>query len=146
MPATLNRCPSQLTKADLWAEVQRCHKRLEIDRYWKLTGECVRIPYGQRNHYPDGISCRDETIRLQDDVKKRSELKKMWLRVEVSSCADGTMKIEPEWRGVRKYTPEDGGGPGLLSRLSAAQWCQSLINAHLGQGLPKAKDVKGILK
>lgn len=78
--------------------------------------------------------------------RKRSNLQRLWLRVEVFSLSDGTMKIEPEWRGVRIYTPEDGGGPGLLSRLAAAKWCQSLINAHLGKGLPKAKDVKGILK
>ena len=64
-------------------------------------------------------------------TKTGGPLRRMWERVEVKSCADGSMKIEPVWKGVREYTEADGGGPGLLSRLSAAKWCEFVINQHL---------------
>lgn len=53
-----------------WAaadEIERCHRRLEIDRMWKLGpdgGVPVTIPYAERASFPDGITCRDETISL----------------------------------------------------------------------------------
>ena len=67
--------------------------------------------------------------------KKRTyqPLRRMWERVEVTSFADGTMKIEPVWKGVKPYTEADGGGPGLMSRLSAAKWCELLINEAIAQ-------------
>ena len=57
----------------------------------------------------------------------RRSLKRLWSSVKVMSCADGTLKIVPSWRGVRKYTPVEGGGPGLLSRLRAAELLGVLI-------------------
>jgi hypothetical protein len=43
--------------------------RLEIDHAWQfMNGEKVRveIPPEERDRFPDGIECRNETIRLQD--------------------------------------------------------------------------------
>lgn len=59
-----------------------------------------------------------------------SPLKKMWVRVEVKSCADGSLRVDPDWIGP-KYDPEDGGGPGVGERLSAAAWLELLINKHM---------------
>ena len=38
----------------------------------------------------------------------------------VSSRADGTLLIEPDY--IDKYDPENGGGPGLMTRLALATW------------------------
>lgn len=44
----------------------------------------------------------------------------------VKSCADGTLRIEPVYNPAkfRPYTPENGGGPGLMTRLDLAEWCE----------------------
>ena len=34
------------------------------------------------------------------------------------SRADGTILISPDWPQFPKWTEEEGGGPGILSRLS----------------------------
>lgn len=56
--------------ARLRREIRRCHRRLEIDRLYKLNGKGKlvpeKVPYERRLSIPDGISCRDETIRMQD--------------------------------------------------------------------------------
>lgn len=54
-------------------EIERCHARLEIDRAYTLNGdnlEGLRIPWADRLSMPDGIACRDETIRLLDNLKR----------------------------------------------------------------------------
>ncbi len=56
----------------LRAEIDRCHERLEIKRMHRMnlaTGETtpVDIPLQERASLPDGIDCRDETIRLLRD-------------------------------------------------------------------------------
>ena len=43
----------------------------------------------------------------------RRELRAMWSKVAVYSCADGTFRIEPQWR--KKYQ-----SPGLFGRMHAA--------------------------
>lgn len=61
----------------------------------------------------------------------KAYLRRAWESVKVASCADGSLKIVPEWKGARKYTPEDGGGPGLLNRLGAAEALEQELNAML---------------
>ncbi len=54
-------------------EVTRCHARLEIDCIYQTVGKefgKVAVPYAERGSIPDGIECRDETIRLQDEQIK----------------------------------------------------------------------------
>lgn len=42
---------------------------------------------------------------------------------KVKSCADGTLRVEPDyinpWKG-----PEEGGGPGLFTRMALATWVE----------------------
>lgn len=48
-------------------EIDRCHARLEIDHVWHATsgGDIpVRVTYSDRVGMPDGIECRDETIKI----------------------------------------------------------------------------------
>ena len=62
----------------LLAEIDRCHARLEIDRVWHATtgGDVPkRVSYAERNTIPDGIECRDETIKMQDERIKALEAK-----------------------------------------------------------------------
>lgn len=58
--------------AELEAEQDRCHKRLEIDVAWRLPKEGdelepFTIPMAERATFPDGISARDETIRILEE-------------------------------------------------------------------------------
>lgn len=58
--------------AELAAEVERCHARLEIDRHLFSYGDGddlieVFIPLHDREKFPDGIEARDVTIREQDE-------------------------------------------------------------------------------
>ena len=62
---------------------------------------------------------------------RRYTLMPLWKSAQVVSCADGTIKVTPVWKGVLEYTEGEGGGPGLLMRLSAAQRLQDLIDAQL---------------
>ena len=41
---------------------------------------------------------------------------------KVSSLADGNLLIEPDYHNPR-ISDEEGGGPGLFTRLSLAEWC-----------------------
>ena len=70
-------------------------------------------------------------------AKKRARttrrLPALWSSAKVKSCADGSMTVEPVWVGIREYTPEDGGGPGLLTRLEGAHALQKEINALLAR-------------
>ena len=48
-------------------EVARCHARLEIDHIYQVEVDGMvrrEIPYEERTKYPDGIDCRNETIKL----------------------------------------------------------------------------------
>ena len=47
----------------------------------------------------------------------------------VKSCADGTLIVTPDWPRFPKYTDEDGGGPGLFSRLALAHDLEAWLNA-----------------
>jgi len=58
----------------LRAEVVRCHARLEIDHVFRMPPDAedgddlIRedVPMSERAEMVDGIACRDETIKLQD--------------------------------------------------------------------------------
>lgn len=50
-------------------EIERCHGRLEIDHVYRAVNGAMRrveLPFEDRAVIPDGISCRDETIKLLD--------------------------------------------------------------------------------
>lgn len=49
---------------------------------------------------------------------------------KVDSRADGTFIIRPEWKGP-KWTPEDGGGPGLFTRLATARAISRILNRRV---------------
>lgn len=59
----------------------------------------------------------------------RRVLKRMWTNVAVYSCADGTLRIEPTWNKAiyGTYTPKDGGGPGMFSRMHSAYLVECLM-------------------
>ena len=57
---------------DLEAKLRKAEERLEIDHEYvpnNYTGELerVEVPAQERSKYPDGITCRDATIKLQDE-------------------------------------------------------------------------------
>lgn len=57
-------------------EIERLRSRLEVDHTWRLKdGSLERVPAKLPEHL-DGISCRDETIKLlEDNIEKlRSEI------------------------------------------------------------------------
>lgn len=73
----LKGIPADLTLVEAKREIARCHARLEIDHAYRMKGKkLVRftIPYADRMRFPDGISCRDDSIRLLD--LRVEELKK----------------------------------------------------------------------
>lgn len=60
--------------------------RLEIDHRFVLKrGKMVRetIPAAERDSFPDGITCRDETIKLQDEELARLRADRDRLRAEL---------------------------------------------------------------
>jgi hypothetical protein len=48
------------------AEIDRCHARLEIDHYWRISDnddsdlERVDLPINERETFPDAVEARDE--------------------------------------------------------------------------------------
>lgn len=65
--------------------------------------------------------------------KRRTPLQKLWLSATVDSCVGGTMRVTPKWPG-KPCNPEDGGGPGIFTRMYAARQLQTLIRRHLKGG------------
>lgn len=59
----------------------------------------------------------------------------------VISLSDGKLQLTPAWPQFPKWTPEDGGGPGLLSRLGLADDLERWLNAPYGD--QKATDGRG---
>lgn len=54
----------------LRAYVARLERRLEIDRFHNENGNEFSVPPEERQTFPDGIECRDATIRLlKDEIK-----------------------------------------------------------------------------
>lgn len=48
---------------------------------------------------------------------------------KVQSCADGSLTVVPTWPQFGTYTPENGGGPGVFSRLWLAGDLARWLNA-----------------
>ena len=46
----------------------------------------------------------------------------------VDSRADGAMVVSPAWPQFPKWTPEDGGGPGVTSRVFLASELERWLN------------------
>ena len=72
----------------------------------------------------------------------RRALRSMWESVYVCSCADGTIKIEPQWNKKRfgVYSDEYGGGPGVFSRMAAANMVRDVLNInHIAAAGKKVK-------
>lgn len=76
-------------------------------------------------------------------LKNEGRLSTLISSVTVESCADGTMKVTPTYKGVRPYNERDGGGPSLLTRLATAVRMEKFLNRHLqrrGSGQSYGKD------
>ena len=64
---------------------------------------------------------------------RRSPLLKESGPYMVGSKANGEIYISPAWPQCPKYTVEDGGGPGLFSRLRLAADIAEFLNAPYTQ-------------
>ena len=73
---------------------------------------------------------------------RRAQLQTLIESVKVVPLANGDLRVTPVWRGVRSYTEEYGGGPGVLTRLTAASCLQRFLNAHLKTDSRKARKGK----
>lgn len=72
-PATADLA-ARLAKAE--REIERCHKRLEIDHAFKLVDgglERFDVPKDERASWPDAVSCRDETIAILEHRAEAAE-------------------------------------------------------------------------
>ncbi len=49
-------------------------------------------------------------------------------RYRVNSRADGSLVVRPEWPQFPPWTEEDGGGPGLISRVLLAERLERWLN------------------
>ena len=47
----------------------------------------------------------------------------------VSSCADGSIRIYPQWPGIPVYNDNDGGGPSMGDRMELARELELHLNA-----------------
>lgn len=54
--------------------------------------------------------------------RKVYTLRPLWTRVRVTSCSDGTLRVEPNWK-TRSH--------GLMTRMISASRLQRLVNAYL---------------
>lgn len=68
---------------------------------------------------------------MADPRSRNAGMRALWKSARVESCANGAMRIWPQWKGVKPYNDEDGGGPGLLSRIAAAELLQDMIDHAL---------------
>lgn len=121
----------------LFAEVRRCHARLEIDHAWRPArdGETperdglVRepIPYERRASEPDGIECRDATIAMLQERLAWSQAENARLREAIPDAEErrhlGTLRrmtlpahvlLYPERRALEVFE-------AWLARLDAAR-------------------------
>lgn len=103
------------------AEIERLRSRLEIDFVWQLdepTGEMKRVPAPAG--MPDGIECRDETIRLQDENVEtlRSRLAAAESKAQaLSGQGDGWETIDRAPRDGTTIMVWDTDG------VTSAHWC-----------------------
>lgn len=53
-----------MTIDEMKIELARCHRRLEIDYMYDMSGNPIHVPLDLRSSDIDGISCREATIRI----------------------------------------------------------------------------------
>ena len=96
MAGDAQRVLSEITAAvqSQAAEIERCHKRLEIDRVYVGTEDDTfaeqLVPMHERPSMPDGIECRDSTISLLEaDIERltreRDELSHLMSEVDAGN-------------------------------------------------------------
>ena len=51
---------------------------------------------------------------------------------ECESRADGTVLVKPSWSAWPPYSEDDGGGPGVGSRMGFAMALQNFLNGESG--------------
>lgn len=82
--------------AEARAEIDRCHARLEIDHIFRMpkggaetADDLIReeVPMSERASMIDGISCRDETIKLLDKNNNSLKAEVGKLRVALEQIA-----------------------------------------------------------
>lgn len=61
--------------------------------------------------------------------RRRTALMRQSGPYRVYSHADGKLTIYPAWSQYKKWTAEDGGGPGMPTRLALAAELQDWLNA-----------------
>lgn len=64
-------------------------------------------------------------------MKRRSPIQVLFESVECVSLANGQITVTPKWRCGEWRGPEEGGGPGLFTRMAGAKRLEKFINAHL---------------
>ena len=62
-------------------------------------------------------------------VRAAMRCAKLLGRVEAKSCANGDIIVHPEWPGITPYNEEDGGGPGLFTRVAGSARLIKLFKA-----------------
>lgn len=103
--------------ARLQSEVRGLRERLEIDHVY-VNGERVEPPEGMR--VPDGIECRDETIKLQAEWLVRYEAEVARLREALGKVPDG-YKLVP-LNLIPLEAPVNISKCLLAGRLARVEW------------------------
>lgn len=85
----------EITK--LRVRIEELEARLEVDHVYKLGVDDrlvrVEVPPGERDSYPDGVSCRDDTIRILENNCER-------LRARIAELEAGLRSLEQVERGT----------------------------------------------
>ena len=58
----------------------------------------------------------------------RRSLRALWKSVKVESCADGSVRIVPTYREAAKWRKLGALGPGLFTRMHAAQCVEDVLD------------------
>lgn len=86
------------------------------------SGHCAVAPTTQ------DIIALIERVRKDERAKLFPEILAASGGYKASSRADGTILVEPEWPQFPKWDEDEGGGPGVMSRLSVAECIEKLLN------------------
>lgn len=88
-------------------EVARCHERLEMNHAWQMGGDggFVRVPAPEG--MPDGIECRDETIKLLESSRKR-------LSDRLASSEATVTRMREVLEPFARYIEAGGGRPRAI--------------------------------
>jgi hypothetical protein len=76
---------------------------------------------------PVSLSARPERVALEKRAR-RTALMRNSGPYTVKSRADGSLAVYPAWGQFPEWSLEDGGGPGLLSRMSLARHIERFLN------------------